>query len=106
MYSPIRLYQKLALFFSGLERDSRGRFFMDIWDKVDTAQTLGEDERERERRYCPPHRWPNSLPIIHPKVEDEPCHFHQTDWRQHSHHEPFCRILRCPHYNDMKRARD
>ena len=97
-----QLYEKVKLFFSGFKRDSRGRLFMDIWDKVGTTEILG-DERER---HCPPHHLPHSLQIIQPKVCDEPCHIHQTDWRTYLHHDPYCRRLECPNYEDMKKARN
>ena len=72
-----------------------------VWDKKDTTEIL-EDNLERN---CPEHRIPHILPMFKPDVDDEPCHIHQTTWRQEGHHEPFCKYLKCPHYNDMLNAR-
>ena len=82
-----------------LSMDENGRFLMTIWDKVSTEQLL-EDSKER---YCPPHTFPHTLPILGQKVTDEPCHIHTSSWRQ-LHHKPFCKRLKCPHYQDMRQA--
>tara|TARA_Y100000310_G_scaffold302882_2_gene340708 strand:+ start:1400 stop:1696 length:297 start_codon:yes stop_codon:yes gene_type:complete len=84
-----------------IARDTRGRIFMNIPDKVETSQIL----QDNGDRYCPPHRWPHSLPITGQLVTDEPCHIHQKAWRQYGHHEPFCQFLKCPHYQAMLQAK-
>lgn len=83
-----------------LQIDDKGRVFMKTPDKVDTKAVL----QDGVDRYCPPHKWPHVLPWQKP-VTDEPCHIHTTNWRQYGHHEPFCKLLRCPNYEAMCKAK-
>lgn len=69
------------------------RFFMNVKDRIELP---GGD-------CCPPHRLPHTLPIIGEKIVDERCHFHKSVWRM-TYHLPFCKILRCPHYEKMTEA--
>jgi len=85
-----------------LSADEQGRPFIKIADKRETSVILSDDVE----RYCPPHRIPHSLPIIGKKVCDEPCHVHESKFRQYSHHEPFCLMLGCKNYEVMRRARE
>ena len=81
-----------------LARDSRGRFFIEVLDKINTQELL----KDKKTRYCPPHKLP---PVLKGQVNDEPCHIHTSRWRDY-HHIPFCKLLKCPHYNDMMQARE
>ncbi len=69
-------------------------FFMDISDKI-----LVESENNS---VCPPHYLPHKLHFGEP-VTDEPCHFHEAWWRT-LHHDRYCRKLKCPNYENMKKA--
>lgn len=80
-----------------LGRDPKGRFFINVSDKIKTQELL----KDKKIRCCPPHKLPH---VIRGKVCDEPCHIHTTKWRD-IHHIPFCKILKCPHYKDMMKAR-
>ena len=64
--------------------------FMDTKDKINL----------NNGNCCPPHRIPHTLPVIGELVIDEPCHIHESRLRM-GHHRAFCRILRCPHYEEM-----
>jgi len=64
--------------------------FMEIADKIVLS----------EEKCCPPHYIPHKLPFGKP-VDNEPCHTHIASWRK-AHHDTFCRILKCPHYQFMK----
>lgn len=83
-----------------LQIDTKGRFFMDTADKVETKEVL-EDGVER---FCPPHRIPHVFPWQKP-VTDEPCHIHIKDVRHYGHHAPFCKFLKCPNYEPMCKAK-
>ena len=80
--------------------DEKGRAFMANSDKVETKEVLQEDQQ----RYCPPHRIPHVLPW-QPKVTDEPCHIHTSSLRHYGHHAPFCKIMKCPNYETMCKAK-
>lgn len=58
-------------------------------------------------KYCPPHRLGEGvieLTISGEKITNEPCHFHPSRLSMILHHIPFCKMLRCPHYNSMIKA--
>ena len=84
-----------------LAKDDKGRFFINVIDKIETSKIL----EENEERYCPPHKLPHVFPIFGEEVRDEPCHIHITNWRYYSHHIQFCKLLNCPHVEDMIKAR-
>ncbi len=48
---------------------------------------------------CPAHYLPHKLPFGEP-INDESCHIHAHPLRM-LHHRPFCKLLRCPHYDLM-----
>jgi len=77
--------------------DFKGRLFINILDKIETQEILNDEKQ----RYCPPHKIPH---VIKGQVCDEPCHIHTSKWRDY-HHILFCKILKCPNYDDMKEAR-
>ncbi len=64
-------------------------WFMSIKDKTIISKT----------RCCPPHYLPHKLPFGK-KITKELCHLHQAKWRM-AHHQHFCKLLKCPHYNYM-----
>lgn len=95
----LRDFYSAAKKFFGIDND--GRLLMDISDKFNTSEILG-DEKDR---YCPSHHLPHSLPIFQSPVCNEPCHVHKSELRN-LHHIPFCRLSRCPNYEDMMKARE
>ncbi|MCH7567853.1 MAG: hypothetical protein IIA87_00355 [Nanoarchaeota archaeon] len=57
--------------------------------------------------YCPPHRFGEGTLIFKIRgepVTNEPCHIHKARLSHWSHHDPFCIIKHCPHYEEMKQA--
>ena len=81
-------------------KDKKGRYWIAIKDKIKTKDIL----KEKEKRFCPPHRIPHTIPLIGKKIKDEECHIHTKLWRE-SHHIPFCKLIKCPNYNAMMNAR-
>jgi len=76
-------------------RNSDTRWWMDIEDKIPVTEI---DDQGIPEKCCPPHYMPHKLPMGD-KIEDEPCHIHEKDWRMY-HHIPFCYMF-CPNYEDM-----
>jgi len=70
----------------------RKKVFMNIKDKTIISKI----------NCCPPHYLPHRFPIGE-KVTDEHCHFHKARWRM-KHHLFFCKILKCPHFENMKKS--
>ena len=70
---------------------------MDISDKILTDNS---DSGSGNRRCCPAHYLPHKLPDGEP-ITDEPCHTHRAEFRR-LHHNLFCLVLRCPHFEFMR----
>ena len=81
-----------------LSIDKKGRLFMNIKDKRKTSEIL----KDEVKRCCPPHKLPHK--IFGKKITDEPCRIHEAYFRN-LHHTTFCKMLKCPHYKDMKKAK-
>ena len=71
---------------------------MKIKDKIDISEIL----KDNKKRFCPPHKLPHKL--FGKKITDESCHIHKACLRN-LHHNTFCKMLKCPHYKDMKKAK-
>ncbi|MAG07248.1 hypothetical protein CMI46_00335 [Candidatus Pacearchaeota archaeon] len=56
---------------------------------------------EGVEKYCPSHRLPHTLPVIGESIVDESCHIHKSKLRM-AHHTTFCKILKCPNYQQMR----
>ena len=83
-----------------LRIDEQGRMLMGDADKVKTDEIL----KDGEVRVCPPHKMPHVFPWKE-SVTDEPCHVHTNLIKYYLHHKPFCKILKCPNYKTMCRAK-
>lgn len=81
--------------------DAQGRRLLNVPDKVETTEILGDVQD----RYCPPHRVPHISPFSKDRVTDEPCHFHLNPGRYYGHHLPTCFVWKCPHRRDMQEAK-
>jgi len=84
-----------------LRIDRQGRIMMGNADKVETDEILNDETK----RVCPPHRIPHVFPWQDP-VTDEPCHIHTNPLKHYGHHKPFCKMLQCPNYGAMCRAKE
>ena len=85
-----------------IAKDEKGRWFIDVIDKIETTRIL----EEQEEKFCPPHRMPHTIPFIGEKVADEPCHIHTTALRYYTHHLPYCLLIGCPNAKAMMSARE
>ena len=85
-----------------LAKDDKGRFFINVRDKIETSKILDE----REERYCPPHKLPHTFPVVGKEITDEICHIHITNWRYYTHHLIYCSLKKCPNVEAMKKSRE
>ena len=52
-----------------------------------------------ENKFCPPHYLPHKIPLGK-KIENENCHIHKNKIHM-LHHKPFCKLIKCQHYEFM-----
>jgi len=81
--------------------DERGRMLMGDADKLKTDLIL----EDGQTRVCPSHRIPHVFPWQSP-VTDEPCHIHINPIKHYGHHAIFCKMIKCPNYESMCRAKE
>jgi len=61
----------------------------------------------KDGNLCPSHRLGEGriiFKILGGTVTDEPSHIHKSRLSHVTHHDLFCRLLACPHYETMKEA--
>jgi|APSaa5957512622_1039677.scaffolds.fasta_scaffold113679_2 hypothetical protein len=62
---------------------------------------IGEKDKINleEELFCPPHCLPHKRPFTKP-ITNERCHLHKQK-RHMLHHQPFCKLTKCPNYKKM-----
>jgi hypothetical protein len=83
-----------------LKVDNKGRRFMNDKDKIKTDDILNYEVS----RFCPSLKIPHVFPWQKP-VTDEPCHIHTNPLKHYFHHTPFCKLINCPNYESMCKAK-